>query len=211
MHTGLLGLIGAYAKGAPVRVISAAITGLPELFWYAHSASGIKSLKDAAGKSVDYSAAGSSIHLLILSLLEHEHVNARPTATGAIPSGEYRGEQQRTGVFENVQPNTAGRLIAKAVEHVDRSADRIERAVNSSLQRLSRGSQGDAPICAVEQAHAQPGLKALQRVAQGRGADPNFQSGPPKITVPSKSQKVAEVGEIGLIVRHVCRLVPTGR
>lgn len=86
MHTGLLGLIGAYAKGAPVRVISAAITGSPELFWYARSTSGIKSLKDAAGKSVAYSAAGSSTHLIILSLLEHARVNARPTATGAIPS-----------------------------------------------------------------------------------------------------------------------------
>ncbi len=86
MQTGLLGLIGAYAKGAPVRVISPAITGSPELFWYARTESGIKSLKDADGKTMAYSAAGSSSHLLVLSLLEQEKVKAKPTATGGIPS-----------------------------------------------------------------------------------------------------------------------------
>ena len=86
MQTGLLGLIGAYAKGAPVRVISPAITGSPELFWYARTESGIKSLKDADGKTMAYSAAGSSSHLLVLSLLEQEKVKSKPTATGGIPS-----------------------------------------------------------------------------------------------------------------------------
>ena len=86
MQTGLLGLIGAYAKGAPVRVISAAITGSPELFFYARAESGIKSLKDAEGKTIAYSAAGSSTHLIVLSLLEQEKIKAKPTATGGIPS-----------------------------------------------------------------------------------------------------------------------------
>jgi NitT/TauT family transport system substrate-binding protein len=86
MQTGLLGLIGAYAKGAPVRVISPAITGSPELFFYARPESGIKSLKDADGKTIAYSAAGSSSHLLVLSLIEQAKVKAKPTATGGIPS-----------------------------------------------------------------------------------------------------------------------------
>jgi NitT/TauT family transport system substrate-binding protein len=86
MQTGLLGLIGAYAKGAPVRVISPAITGSPELFFYARPESGIKSLKDADGKTIAYSAAGSSSHLLVLSLIEQAKVKAKPTATGGVPS-----------------------------------------------------------------------------------------------------------------------------
>ena len=85
-HTGMLGLIGAYAKGAPIRVISPAITGSPELFWYARPDKNIKSLKDATDKTIAYSAAGSSTHLLVLSLLDLEKVKARPTATGGIPS-----------------------------------------------------------------------------------------------------------------------------
>src|SRR6267154_613237 len=52
LSNGLLGVIGAYVKGAPVRVISAQMTGAGELYWYARAESGIKSLKDAAGKTV---------------------------------------------------------------------------------------------------------------------------------------------------------------
>ena len=86
MQTGLLGLIGAYAKGAPVRVISAAMTGSPDIYWYARADKGIKSLKDATDKTMGYSAAGSSSHLLVLSLLEQNKIKAKPTATGGIPS-----------------------------------------------------------------------------------------------------------------------------
>lgn len=85
MQTGLLGLIGAYVKGAPVRVISAAMTGSPDLYFYARSDKGIKSLKDADGKTISYSAAGSSTHLVVLSMLDMAKVKARPTATGGIP------------------------------------------------------------------------------------------------------------------------------
>ena len=35
LSNGLLGVIGAYVKGAPVKVISAQMTGAGELYWYA--------------------------------------------------------------------------------------------------------------------------------------------------------------------------------
>ena len=85
MQTGMLGLIGAYAKGAPVRIISAAMTGSPDIFFYARADKGIKSLKDADGKTISYSAAGSSTHLVVLSLLDHANVKAKATPTGGIP------------------------------------------------------------------------------------------------------------------------------
>src|SRR5262245_40299355 len=34
MANGILGVIGAYGKGAPIRVITAEFTGAYELFWY---------------------------------------------------------------------------------------------------------------------------------------------------------------------------------
>src|SRR5215212_1608951 len=43
MANGILGVIGAFAKGAPVRIISAEGTGAGDAFWYAPTASGIKS------------------------------------------------------------------------------------------------------------------------------------------------------------------------
>ncbi len=45
MSNGLLGVIGAHAKGAPVRVISAQMTGAGELYWYVKADSPIQSLK----------------------------------------------------------------------------------------------------------------------------------------------------------------------
>lgn len=86
IDTGLLGVIGAYVKGAPIRVISANSTGAPDIYWYAKASSGIKSLKDAAGKTVAFSEPGSSSNLILLGLLQQAHVTAKPTATGGIPA-----------------------------------------------------------------------------------------------------------------------------
>src|SRR6187401_1159414 len=63
LSNGLLGVIGAYVKGAPIRVISSQMTGAGELYWYARAGSGIASLKDAAGKTVAFSSPGSSSNL----------------------------------------------------------------------------------------------------------------------------------------------------
>ena len=49
MTNGTLGVIAAYAKGMPVKIISAEATGAPDAFWYARPESGIKSLADGCG------------------------------------------------------------------------------------------------------------------------------------------------------------------
>ena len=85
MQNGLLGIIGAYAKGAPVRVVSAGMTGSPDLYFYATTASGIKSLKDADGKTIGFSGPGSSTDLVVRAALQQENVKAKPTRTGGIP------------------------------------------------------------------------------------------------------------------------------
>src|SRR5436189_2536917 len=85
MSNGLLGTLGAYSKGAPIRVISAQMTGAHELFWYVKSDSNIRSLKDADGKTIAFSAPGSSSNLILLSLLKQAGSKAKPTATGGLP------------------------------------------------------------------------------------------------------------------------------
>ncbi len=57
---GVMGVLGAYSKGAPVRVISAETTGANDLYWYVKADSPIKSLKDTEGKVLAYSTNGSS-------------------------------------------------------------------------------------------------------------------------------------------------------
>ena len=82
LAVGFLSVISAYAKGAPIKVISAEATGAPELFWYTKPSSGIKGIKDAAGKTMAYSANGSTSNLMLLALLNQEKVAAKPIATG---------------------------------------------------------------------------------------------------------------------------------
>jgi NitT/TauT family transport system substrate-binding protein len=86
MSNGFLGVIGAYSKGAPVRVISAQMTGAHELYWYVKADSPIRSLKDAGGKSIGFSSPGSSSNLILLSLLKQAGANAKPVATGGLPA-----------------------------------------------------------------------------------------------------------------------------
>ena len=80
---GTAAIMGAYAKGAPVRIIGAGTTGAGDLFWYVPAASPIKSLKDTDGKTVGYSTNGASTHTTLLALIKHFGVTARPVASGA--------------------------------------------------------------------------------------------------------------------------------
>src|SRR6266545_352165 len=85
MSNGLLGTVGAFSKGAPIRAISAQMTGAHELFWYVKSDSKIRSLKDADDKTIAFSSPGSSSNLILLSLLKQAGSKAKPTATGGLP------------------------------------------------------------------------------------------------------------------------------
>jgi NitT/TauT family transport system substrate-binding protein len=86
MSNGLLGTIGAYSKGAPIRAISAQMTGANELFWYVKADSKIQSLKDADDKTtVAFSAPGSSSNLILLTLLKNAGSKGKATATGGLP------------------------------------------------------------------------------------------------------------------------------
>jgi NitT/TauT family transport system substrate-binding protein len=83
---GFLGTLGAFAKGAPIRIIGSTFTGGSQLFWYVPANSPIRSLADAAGKTVAYSTNGSSTHTAVLALKKHFGVDFKPTATGAAPA-----------------------------------------------------------------------------------------------------------------------------
>ena len=83
---GFLGTLGAFAKGAPIRVIGATFTGGNQLFWYVRADSPIRSLNDAAGRTVAYSTNGSSTHSAVLALKKLTGADFKPTPTGAAPA-----------------------------------------------------------------------------------------------------------------------------
>ena len=82
---GVMGVLGAYSKGAPVRVIGAETTGASDLYWYVKSDSPITSLKDTAGKTLAYSTNGSSTHGIVSAFMREYGLTAKPTATGGPP------------------------------------------------------------------------------------------------------------------------------
>ena len=84
---GTLGVMGAFSKGAPVRIIGAQATGAAD-FWYVRADSPIKTPADLAGKTMAYSTNGSSTHSMVLGFIETQKVAAKPTATGD-PAGTY--------------------------------------------------------------------------------------------------------------------------
>jgi NitT/TauT family transport system substrate-binding protein len=79
---GVMGVLGAYSKGAPVRIISAETTGARDLYWYVRADSPIKSLKDTDGKTLAYSTSGSSTHGIVTAFMKQYNLNAKPTAVG---------------------------------------------------------------------------------------------------------------------------------
>jgi NitT/TauT family transport system substrate-binding protein len=79
---GVMGVFGAYAKGAPVRILGAEATGGADLFWYVRADSTVASLKDAGGKSIAYSTNGSSTHGIVMAFMKQYSLKARPIATG---------------------------------------------------------------------------------------------------------------------------------
>ena len=69
LATGLFAIFTAFAKGAPVTLVSAQMTGMSE-FWYALETSPIRKLEDVAGKKIAYSNPGSSTHMAVLAVID---------------------------------------------------------------------------------------------------------------------------------------------
>ncbi len=82
---GILGVIGAASKGAPVKIVSAQMTGAPDLFWYVRADSAVKAMKDLEGRTMGYSRPGSSTHLVAQALADHFKVKPKLVSTGGVP------------------------------------------------------------------------------------------------------------------------------
>jgi NitT/TauT family transport system substrate-binding protein len=82
---GTLGAMGAFSKGAPVRIIASEATGAGDLFWYVRADSPIKSIKEASGKTVAFSTQGSSTNSVVLGFVETFGIKPELVSTGGIP------------------------------------------------------------------------------------------------------------------------------
>jgi NitT/TauT family transport system substrate-binding protein len=78
---GTTAVMAAYVTGTPLRVIGNAGSGSSE-YWYVPADSPIKTMADANGRTIAYSATGSLSHLIVLSLIRTNGLFARAVATG---------------------------------------------------------------------------------------------------------------------------------
>jgi NitT/TauT family transport system substrate-binding protein len=80
---GVAGVMRAFSRGAPVRILLPAFTGTQDLYWYVKADSPLKSVKDvSASNTIAYSTSGSSSNNLVLAFGRELGVKAKPTATG---------------------------------------------------------------------------------------------------------------------------------
>jgi NitT/TauT family transport system substrate-binding protein len=123
MSNGILGVIAAYAKGAPVRIITAEGTGAAEAFWYAKTESGIKSLKDTNGKTVAFSSPGSSTNLVLLQLVKAAGVTPKMAPTGGLPATYTQVMTGQIDVGWAVPPFKLDDLQQKKIQIIARGSD----------------------------------------------------------------------------------------
>jgi NitT/TauT family transport system substrate-binding protein len=82
LSAGMLGSLGAYGKGAPIRIIGASSTGSREVFWWVTAKSPLHTMRDVDGQSIAYSTTGASSHIAVLRFISEYGLKAKPVATG---------------------------------------------------------------------------------------------------------------------------------
>jgi NitT/TauT family transport system substrate-binding protein len=123
MTNGTLGAVAAFAKGLPVKIISAEATGAPDAFWYARPESGIKTIRDTNGKSVAFSSPGSSTNLIILQLVAQEKVTPKLVPTGGLPATLTQVMTGQIDVGWSVPPFVLSDLAAGRLQIIARGSD----------------------------------------------------------------------------------------
>ena len=80
---GAAGIMRAFSKGAPVRILAPMFTGTGDLFWYVKTDSALKTLKDTTpDTTIGYSTNGSSSNNIVVAFIEELHAKGKPTAIG---------------------------------------------------------------------------------------------------------------------------------
>jgi NitT/TauT family transport system substrate-binding protein len=81
--TGVLAVISAAAKGAPITILGNAARGAGEIYWYVPKDSPIRSFKDLDGKEFAYSTPGSVTHLVAQTIAKEFGIKPKFISVGA--------------------------------------------------------------------------------------------------------------------------------
>ena len=84
---GTLGVLGAFAKGAPIRIIAGEATGTAEYYFVRAESPVQKDFKGVTPEmTLAYSTAGSGTHITALRFMKDYGFAAKLTATGNVPA-----------------------------------------------------------------------------------------------------------------------------
>ncbi len=84
---GTLGVLGAFAKGAPIRIIAGEATGTAEYYFVRAESPVQKDFKGVTPEmTLAYSTAGSGTHITALRFMKDYGFTAKLTATGNVPA-----------------------------------------------------------------------------------------------------------------------------
>ncbi len=124
-NTGILAIVGAFSKGAPLRVIAAGLTGTTYTFWFAKADSPIRGVKDMAGKVVGFSEAGSTSDLILREMLRNAGLSGQVklVAVGAAPAGLTQVMSGQVDASWSVVPFGLQQVKDGAIRIVARSGD----------------------------------------------------------------------------------------
>ena len=81
---GTFGVLGAYEKGAAVKIVSAEFTG-SDVFWYVKADSPYRTFGDLVGQKIGFSSPGSSSHVILLRMMELSKFTAEAVPVGGVP------------------------------------------------------------------------------------------------------------------------------
>jgi NitT/TauT family transport system substrate-binding protein len=86
ISAGTLGVLGAFAKGAPVRIIAGEATGTAE-YYFVRAQSPVRTMGDIKPEmTFAYSTNGSGTHITALRFLKEYAIAPKLVATGSVPA-----------------------------------------------------------------------------------------------------------------------------
>lgn len=123
LATGTESVITAFVRGSPVRIISAEITGSPDLFWIVRADSPFKTIKDLDGKSIGFSRPGSSTHMVIQLASEYYKIKPKLVPVGGVPDSFTAVMTKQVEAGWSSPPSLLDRIAKGEIRIVFRAAE----------------------------------------------------------------------------------------
>ena len=117
-------VLGAWVRGAPIKIISPESTGAPDIFWFGKIAGPVASVHDLHGQAVGYSAPGSLTYFILRTLLKEAGVDdASLVAVGPAAFGYPQVLDAQLAASWSRPPDNVNYLLAGEIRIIARAND----------------------------------------------------------------------------------------